>query len=46
MANHNKEDHLQFNSLAYRQGDSYQILNSMNKPELDIQAQVHDIKDM
>ena len=46
MAGHNKEKCLQFNSLTYRQGDSYQILNNMNKPELDIQAQAQSRKDM
>ena len=46
MANHNKEKYLQFNSSTYRQDDSYQILDNMNKPKLDFQAQVQDIKDM
>ena len=46
MANHNKENCLQFNSSTYRQDDSYQILDNMNKSESDIQAQVHDKKYM
>ena len=46
MANHNKEKYLQLNSSTYRQDDSYQILDNMNKPESDIQAQLQDIKDM
>ena len=46
MANHDKEMYLQFKSSTYKQGDSYHILNSMNKPESDIQAQAHNIKDM
>ena len=46
MANHNKEKYLQFNSSTYRQDDSYQILDKMNKPKSDIQAQVHNRKDM
>ena len=46
MANHNKETYLQFNSSTYRQDDSYQILDNMNKPESNIQAQVQDKKDM
>ena len=46
MAGHNKEKCLKFNSLTYRQGNNYQILNNMNKPELDIQAQAQSRKDM
>ena len=46
MANHNKEKYLQFNSSTYRQDDSYQISDNMNKAESDIQAQVQDRKDM
>ena len=46
MANHNKEKYLQFNSSTYRQDDSYQILDNMNKPESEIQAQAHNRKDM
>ena len=46
MVGHNKEKCLQFNSLTCRYGDSYKILNNMNKPELDIQAQAQNIKDM
>ena len=46
MANHNKEKYFQFNSSTYRQDDSYQILDNMNKPESDIQAQAQNRKDM
>ena len=46
MANHNKENYLQFNSSTYIQDDNYQILDNMNKPESDIQAQAQNIKDM
>ena len=46
MANHNKEKYLQFNSSTYRQDDSYQILENMNKLESDIQAQARNIEDM
>ena len=46
MDNHNKEKYLSFNSSTYRQDESYQTLNNMNKPELDIQAQAQNIKDM
>ena len=46
MANHNKEKYLKFSSSTCRQDDSYQILDKMNKPELDIQAQVQNRKDM
>ena len=46
MANHNKEKYLQFNSSIYRQDDSYQTLDNMNKPELEIQAQPQSRKDM
>ena len=46
MVGHNKEKCLQFNSSTYIQGDNYQILNNMNKPELDIQAQAQSRKDM
>ena len=33
------------NSSTCRQDDSYQILDKMNKPKLDIQAQVQNRKD-
>ena len=46
MDNHSKKKYLQFNSSTYRQDDSYQILDNMNKPKSDIQAQVQNIKDM
>ena len=46
MANHNKENYLQFNSPTYRQVDNYEILDNMNKPESDIQAQAQNRKDM
>ena len=46
MANHNKEKYLQFNSSTYRQDDSYQILDNMNKPELEIQVQENNRKGM
>ena len=46
MVNHNKEKCLQFNSSTYIQDDSYQILDNMNKPESDIQAQAQKRKDM
>ena len=46
MDNHNKEKYLRFNSSTYRQDDSYQTLNNMNKTESDIQAQAQNRKDM
>ena len=46
MANHNKERYLQFNSSTQRQADSYLALDKKNKPELDIQAQVQNRKEM
>ena len=46
MANNNKEKYLQFNSSTCRQDDGYQILDKMNKLESNIQAQVHNRKDM
>ena len=46
MANHKKEEYLQFNSLTHRQDDSYLALDKRNKPESNIQAQVQNIKDM
>ena len=46
MANHNKEKYLQFNSSTYRQDDNYHILDNMNKPESNIQAQAQSRKDM
>ena len=46
MANHNKEEYLQFKSSTHRQDDSYLALNKKNKPESDIQAQVQNRKDM
>ena len=46
MANHNKERYLQFNSSTQRQDDSYLVLDKKNKHELDIQAQVQNIKEM
>ena len=46
MANHNKEKYLQFNSSTYRQNESYHILDNMNKPESNIQAQAQNMKDM
>ena len=46
MDNHNKEKYLQFNSSTHRQDDSYLVLDKKNKPESDIQAQVHKIKEM
>ena len=46
MANHNKEKYLQFNSSTHRQDDNYLVLDKKNKPESDIQAQVHNIKEM
>ena len=47
MDNHSKEKYLQyFNSSTYKQDENYQILDNMNKPESDIQAQVQNKKDM
>ena len=46
MANHNKEKSLQFNSSTQRQNDSYLVLDKKNKPESDIQAQVHNRKEI
>ena len=46
MDNHNKEKYLQFNSSTYIQDDNYQILDNMNKPKSDIQAQAQSRKDM
>ena len=46
MANRNKEKYLPFNSSTYRQDDSYQTLNNMNKTQSDIHAQSHNRKDM
>ena len=46
MANHNKQKYLPFNSLTYRQDDSYQTLNNMKKTESNIQAQAQNRKDM
>ena len=46
MPNHNKKKYLQFNSSTHRQDDNYLVLDKKNKPESDIQAQVHNIKDM
>ena len=46
MANHNKEEYLQFNSSTHRQDDNYLVLDKKNKPEVDIQAQVHNRKEM
>ena len=46
MANHNKEKYLQFHSSTHRQDDSYLVLDKKNKPELNIQAQVHNRQNM
>ena len=46
MANHNKEKYLQFKSSTHRQDDNYLVLDKKNNPESDIQAQVHNIKEM
>ena len=46
MANHNKEKYLQFNSSTCIQDDGYQILDKINKPESNIQAQEQIKKDM
>ena len=46
MANHNKEEYLQFNSSTHRQDDIYLELYKNNKLESYIQAQVQNIKDM
>ena len=46
MANHNKEEYLQFKSSTYIQDDSYLALDKKNKHKSDIQAQVQNIKDM
>ena len=46
MANHNKEIYLQFNSSTEIQDDSYLVLDKKNKPKSDIQAQVHNRKEM
>ena len=46
MANHNKENYLQFSSSTHRQDDIYLVLDKKNKPESDIQAQVQNMKKM
>ena len=46
MDNHNKEKYFPFKSSTYRQDDSYQTLNNMNKTESNIQAQAQNKKDM
>ena len=46
MANHNKEEYLQFNSSTHRQDDKHLALDKKNKPESDIQAQLQRRKDM
>ena len=46
MANHNKEQYLQFNSSTHRQDDNYLVLDKKNKPESNIQAQVQNKKEM
>ena len=46
MPNHNKVKYLPFNSSTYRQDDSYQTLNNMNKTESNIQAQAQNRKEM
>ena len=46
MANHNKEEYLQFNSSTHIVDDSYLELDKKNKPESDIQAQVQNKKYM
>ena len=46
MADHIKEEYMQFNSSTHRQDDNYLALDKKNKPELDIQAQVQNRKDM
>ena len=46
MANHNMERYLQFNSSTQRQDDSYLVLDKINKLEPNIQAQVHNRKEM
>ena len=46
MDNHNKENYLPFNSSTYRQDETYQTMNNMNKNESYIQAQAQNIKDM
>ena len=46
MDNHNKERYLEFNSSTQRQDDSYLVLEKNNEPGSDIQAQVHNRKEM
>ena len=46
MDNHNKEKYLKFNSSTHRQDENYLVLDKNNKPESDIQAQVHNRKEM
>ena len=46
MANNDKEKYLLFNSSTHRQDDSYMVLDKRNKPESNIQAQVHNRKEM
>ena len=46
MANHNKERYLQFHSSTQRQDDSYLVLDKNNKPELNIQEQVLNRKNV
>ena len=46
MANHNKEEYLQFNSSTHRQDENYLELDKQNKPKSNIQAQVQNIKEM
>ena len=46
MDYHNKEIYLQFNSSTQRQDDNYLVLDKKNKPESNIQAQVHKRKEM
>ena len=46
MDNHNKEIYMQFNSSTQRLNDNYLVLDKKNKPELNIQAQVQNIKKM
>ena len=46
MANHKKEKYLKFNSSTHIQDDNYLVLDKTNKPELYIQAQVQNKKEM
>ena len=46
MANHKKERYFQLNSSTHRQDENYLVLDKKNKPEPDIQAQVHNKREM